>query len=196
MRHYHFMLIVAACLLSSGCEDCTVDPDLIPDLATLSPEVIRGEPVDLDYIIASVQDNSEDCEVLGTAASLSQILITFFEDEQDQTPDPFLENQSNTPPLAGGQTHEESVSAVFSNNGIYPVEVEADINNDVAEREEGNNLDNGSVTLRAGDEQLTDRLSPELLGSISRASLIVVVGEDNALANVSSVAGVTVHHIR
>ena len=175
-----FGLLLITIIMFSSCRDCCIKPDLISDLATPTTDIIRGEPVDWDYVIESVEDNSQECDILKAVASIGKIIVDFFVDEKDEQGAVVFEQQSNVNALMGGQSQNvTSTIDAFSEKGIYLVTVNADDIDDVDEREENNNFSRESEEVggrSAAEIDLFQNASAAFKKKLSTASAIVIVG--------------------
>jgi hypothetical protein len=174
-----------------GCEDCTIEPDLLPFLNAPSTNIIVGEPIAWEYLITST-DNSEGCDILKATASIARILIDLFEDEMDPTGQLTFDNSSNIPSLEAGVSESRIVSPSFDEEGIYLIELTADATNTVAERDENNNTDSGSVDTRASDNIFL-YASPAFTEKLSKTAALVVVG-DAIPQSITSYKGIPIYH--
>lgn len=169
-------ILLALALFTSCDEDCEVNPDLTSDLLAPSSDLIMGEPVDWDYVVTSVRDNSDDCDILDAIASIGEIVIDFFEDEND-TGTQRYQNQNQINGLSAGEYNTATNTIdVFDTEGIYFVAVEADKTNVVEERNEDNNKDNSEVTARTTD--LFSKASQTFIEKLNQSSAIVVIGRE------------------
>ena len=137
MKKLLFFLILP--FLSGSCEDCTIDPDLALDLLVPSTAIILNEPVDWDYVVKSVEDNSDDCKILNAIASIGKIVIDYFIDQNDPNGNMVYTNSSNVGELNAGdsQTITNNID-VITDPGIYMIMANADDTNVVDERNENN----------------------------------------------------------
>ena len=202
MKNYKiwFLGMVLMSIVScSGCEDCTVDPDLISDLAAPSTDIIVGEPVDWDYLVESVEENSEDCNILKTIASIGKIVIDYFTDENDTQGDLVLDNDNNINGLSSGQSQTVTSSIdVFSAEGIYLVGVTADFTNVIEERNEDNNTDNAEVNARPTvQSDLFQNASEKFLEKLAKASAIVIIKRGlNSENSITSYQGKPIYYAK
>jgi len=202
MKNYNTCLlgmILISLVSFSSCDDCTVDPDLISDLAAPSTDIIVGEPVDWDYVIESVEENSEDCNILKTIASIGKIVIDYFTDENDTQGDLVLNSESNINGLSSGesQTIANSID-VFNEEGIYLLGVSADATDVIEERNEDNNTDNAEVNARPSvQSDLFQNASEEFMEKLAKASAIVIIKRGiNAENSINSYQGKPVYYAK
>lgn len=172
-------LLLSSILLVSSCRDCKVNPDLVSDLLAPTSNIIEGEPVEWDYVVESVEENSEDCDILSALASIGSTIIDFFTNPDDTEGDEVLNRQANVSELGGGQSRTiTNVIDVFNEEGIYFLTVTADDTNVVEERNENNNTDNAEINLRlANPAPVFSNASPAFLEKLESASAIIIVGE-------------------
>lgn len=179
MKNYKICVLAMILTTIVSCSrcDCTVDPDLISDLAAPSTDIIVGESVDWDYIVESVEDNSEDCNILKTIASIGKIVIDYFIDENDTSSDLVFDNDNNINGLnSGGSQTVTSSIGIFNEEGIYLVGVTADFTNVIEERNENNNTDNAEVNARPTvQSDLFQNASEEFMEKLAKSSAIVII---------------------
>lgn len=197
MKKLNILLVVVLVLFYSSCttSECTVDPDLISDLLAPSTDIIKGEPVDWDYVIESVEDNSEDCSVLNAIASISKVVIDFFTDPGDPDSDVVYEQNEQIGELMGGDSRQVSNQIdVFRDTGIYMLAVIADDTNLVKERNEDNNNDIGEVEVRSSDAPFFQNLSPAFERKLEKAAALVFVGDKYKNLNIHSYRGKPIYY--
>lgn len=172
-------LVYATAFLSS-CKDCEIDPDLISDLLAPTTDIIAGEPVDWDYVVESIKDNTQDCEILNTVASFGKFAIDFFVDKNDPEGDLLFDKENEISPLIAGQKEQKTNRVdVFNNEGIYLIAVNADVTNVVQERNEDNNADNLELEQRSlPRKDLFENASPQFQEKLANAAAIVIVGQN------------------
>lgn len=177
---YFLGTILLSIVFSPSCDDCTVQPDLISDLAAPTTDIIVGEPVDWDYVVESVEDNSQDCDILKAIASIGKIVIDFFVDQNDNQGDLVLNNQNNINALNTGQSQTVTNTIdVFNDEGIYMIAVNADDTDVVDERNEGNNSDNAEVDTRSSSQSdLFANASDEFKEKLANTAALVIVGRN------------------
>jgi hypothetical protein len=196
MKNLFIGVLITFSLFLSCCDkDCNVNPDLIVDLLTPTTDIIQGEPVDWDYIVKSIKDNSGECDILSAIASIGSIAIDFFIDENDPSGDILFRNESNIGQLGGGQSQTVSNTVdVFYDEGIYLITTKADDTNVVEERNENNNLDNGEVELKASDD-IFHNASEEFKQKLQNASALVVVGKHKGV-NITTYKGKPIYYAK
>lgn len=167
--------LCSALFYFNACDDCEVNPDLISDLLVPSADLIQGEPIDWDYIIQSIDDNI-DCDIIDALASIGQIVVDYFENANDNTPEEILNIQNNIGNLGSGEQQVITNTFTFDSMGIYMVNVSADVTDVVAERDEDNNNDTGEKELRMGLD-LFKNASPNFKDKLNKSAAIVIVGE-------------------
>ena len=174
-----FAFVFGSAYLSS-CKDCEIDPDLISDLLAPTTDIIAGEPVDWDYVVESIKDNTQDCEILKTVASFGKFAIDYFVDQNDPEGDLLFDKKSEISPLIAGQKEQETNRVdVFNNEGIYLIAVNADVTDVVKERNEDNNADNLELEQRSlPKKDLFENASPKFREKLANASAIVIVGHN------------------
>lgn len=178
-RPLNSLLLISFLLISSSCEDCTIDPDLIPDLLAPTSDIIKNEPVDWDYVIESVEDNSQDCDILLTTASIGKILIEFFTDQNDTEGETLASQTNDIGQLNPGEAQTvNNTFSVFNEVGIYMIAVNADDTNVVSERKEDNNTDTGEATVNGRlSDDLFRNASPAFKEKLIQAAALVIVGD-------------------
>lgn len=191
-----FLLTIVSC---SKCDDCTVNPDLISDLAAPSTDIIVGEPVDWDYVVESVEDNSEDCDILKTIASIGNIIIDYFTDENDSQSDMVLNIDNNVNGLSAGEMQTITTAVdVFNNEGIYLLGVTADFTDVIEERNEDNNTDNAEVNARPTvQSDLFQNASEEFMEKLAKASAIIIIKRGlNSENSINSYQGKPIYYAK
>jgi len=179
LRIYLFGMFLFSTVFFLSCKkDCTVEPDLISDLAAPTTDIITGEPVDWDYVVESVEDNSQDCDILGAIASIGKIVIDYFTDQNDNQGDLVLNNQNDIEPLNAGQSQTVTNTIdVFNEEGIYMIGVNADDTDVVEERNEDNNSDSAEVTKSSTQNDLFKNASDGFKQKLANAAALVVIGQ-------------------
>lgn len=181
---YLLTIISVGVLGTSSCEwlndllgKCKVDPDLITDLLAPASTIIQGETVEWDYVIESVEENSQDCDILNAAASISKFVIDYFIDQNDNNGDIVFNQQANISELEAGslQTINETVD-VFNDEGIYLISSTADATNLVKERNENNNIDDGEINIDASTDDIFENASEAFKAKLSKSGAIVIIG--------------------
>lgn len=179
-------------------ENCIVDPDLVSDLLAPSADIIQGEPVDWDYTIESVENRSDDCQIVEALASIAAIVIDLFEKPSDTSSDEVFNEISNINGLSGGQSQIVSNRInVFNQEGVYMVMTEADITNTVDERNETNNTDSGEAELRGKiSSDYFGKTSLAFQKKLSTTSAIVIVSENANTRKIKTYKGIPVYYSR
>lgn len=193
------LLLLVFCMASfPACDDCTIEPDLISDLAAPTTDIIAGEPVDWDYVVESVNDG-QDCDILEALASVSKIVIDFFTTPEDTEGDAVFNEQDNISALRSGQSQTvPKLINVFNQEGLYLLTVNADETDVVAERNEDNNFDDAGVDTRFSvPSDLFADAAPEFKAKLSKAAAIVVVGRHfNGGLKVDSYKGKPIYYAK
>ncbi len=185
-------LLVIGCF--DNCEgDCTVDPDLTIDLLVPAADVIRGEPADWEYVVESVKENSENCEVLAAGASIAQILIDLFSDPTDEEGEEFYKNNSDIAALKAGATAKVTSAIAFNSVGVHLISTVADLNDDVEERNEDNNADIAQIEIKASDD-IFSKTSFEFKEKLRTTVAIVVVGDSIIGGRPTSYQGIPIYY--
>jgi hypothetical protein len=179
----------------SSCEDCEVKPDLISDLLVPSTDIIYNEPTDWDYVVASVQANSEDCDILNAVASIASIAIDFFTTPDDNDAEEFYNQEQPINPLQGGESSTQTNSLVFDQMGIFMLQTCSDVYNDVDERNENNNSDNVDLDFRSSDD-IFQGASQAFREKLSKTAAIVVVGEGLVDESITLYNGIPIYHVK
>lgn len=159
-------------------EDCSINPDLISDLLAPSTDIIAGEPVDWDYVIKSIEDNSQDCNILKAGASIGKITIKYFVDQIDIQGDEVYNIDSNINELSAGkmQTVSNEID-VFNQDGIFLISTNADNTQVVAETNEFNNNDSSTIDTRISSQiDIFSNASIDFLTELEKSAAIVIVG--------------------
>ncbi|MEM7104957.1 MAG: CARDB domain-containing protein [Bacteroidota bacterium] len=193
MKKVFLLLIFVNILWLQSCEDCQVNPDLISQLAAQTVQPIVGEPIDWEYVIESVDNNTQDCKVGNALASIGGIIFDFFTDESDGTGNITYSAMDNIPELGSGDSERSFHNVVLDSMGIYMIGVSADITNVVEERNESNNDDIGTEDTRAVYD-LFPNASLEFEEKFKKASAIIIAKRDNNLTHISSYKGKPIYH--
>ena len=189
------LFVVCCVIMLSSCKKCKVNPDLISDLLAPSTNIILGEPVDWDYVVRSVRDNSGECKILDAAASVGLILVDYFVNPSDTTSDTITNKTDSIGKLCAGEEETVSSSIVFNNQGVYLLATTADKNNVVEERNENNNSDNIEEVKGLRPDIFKDP-SPAFSSKLEKASAIVLVGSKyKSAANIKSYNGKPVYYV-
>lgn len=179
-RNYFLGLLLMSVAFLPACKlfNCCIEPDLISELAAPTTNIIKGEPVDWDYVIESVEENSQKCDILKAAASIGKIVVDFFADQNDKQGDTIFSNENNVGALMPGQTQSVTNTIdVFDEKGIYLITVKADETDLVDERREDNNFDTLEAESRALEQvDLFQNASEGFKEKLDKAAAIVIVG--------------------
>jgi hypothetical protein len=175
-----FLFIIIFLFGISSCDwfkNCSVNPDLITELLAPATTIIQGETVEWDYIIESVEENSEDCDILLAVASVSRFAIDYFINQNDNNGQLILNKQANINELEANETQIVSENIdVFNNEGIYLISSTADVTDLVTERDENNNNDEGEFDIEASADDIFANASENFKEKLSKSGAIVIIG--------------------
>jgi hypothetical protein len=192
---FKLLCLIAPVLLLYSCEKCTIDPDLIPDLLAPGTNIILGEPVDWKYVIKSVKDNS-DCKIIDAVASAGSIVVDYFVDQTATNSDTILNEIDQIGKLCAGKEETVTNTVSFDSSGVYLIYANADVQNNVTERNESNNLDN-QEEIKTASAPLFKNASIEFQTKLEKCSALVIVGQKSGFpSQVKSYNGKPVYYAK
>ncbi|MCC6448846.1 MAG: hypothetical protein IT215_09215 [Chitinophagaceae bacterium] len=191
------VLLISYCCNFLSCDECELDPDLVPNIITdIGATIAVKEEFEWDYAIESVKDNTAGCKTISAAASIAGIIIDYFKNQNDDESDEVFNKEQTIGLLEAGKKEEHNFHYTYINDGFYPMKITANKTGAVTERNVDNNSTSINLEIRKSHEDIFINASQALKEKIEEATVIVIVGDMGIDKSVTNYKGKPIYHVK